>query len=47
MVENNYTIEDNELYTRFVQLGVGCLLRELSLSYNQRVISFVYENYRY
>ena len=32
---------------RFVQLGVGCLLRELSISSSEKVISFVKDNYRY
>ena len=32
---------------RFVQLGVGCLLREMSFNSTERVISFIYDNYRY
>ncbi|KAL7714383.1 Uncharacterized protein QTN25_008082 [Entamoeba marina] len=32
---------------RFVQLGVGCLLREMSMNYTTNVVSFIYDNYRY
>ncbi|ELP89021.1 hypothetical protein EIN_163910 [Entamoeba invadens IP1] len=32
---------------RFVQLGVGCLLREMSLNSTEAVVKFIYENYRY
>lgn len=32
---------------RFVQLGVGCLLREMSLMSSESVIEFITENYRY
>ncbi|BFU18649.1 hypothetical protein KM1_100480 [Entamoeba histolytica HM-3:IMSS] len=32
---------------RFVQLGVGCLLREMSLMYSDRVVQFITDNYRY
>lgn len=32
---------------RFVQLGLGCLLREMSLNSTDKVVGFIYENYRY
>ncbi|EKE43042.1 hypothetical protein ENUP19_0346G0010 [Entamoeba nuttalli] len=32
---------------RFVQLGVGCLLREMSLNSTDKVVNFIYDNYRY
>ncbi|ELP84837.1 hypothetical protein EIN_283830 [Entamoeba invadens IP1] len=32
---------------RFVQLGVGCLLREMSLTFSPQVVQFITENYRF
>ncbi|ELP91299.1 hypothetical protein EIN_152960 [Entamoeba invadens IP1] len=32
---------------RFVQLGVGCLLREMSLMYANDVVDFITKNFRY
>ncbi|KAL7711529.1 Uncharacterized protein QTN25_010797 [Entamoeba marina] len=32
---------------RFVQLGVGCLLREMSLMFPDKVVTFITENYRF
>ena len=32
---------------RFVQLGVGCLLREMSLMHSESVVEFITQNFRY
>ena len=32
---------------RFVQLGVGCLLREMSLMFSENVVEFITQNFRY
>ena len=32
---------------RFVQLGIGCLLREMSITMSDKLVEFIKENYRY